>query len=71
MSIRFLSAVYADGGTLVIYSGTPERSVEWSLTGSGTLTPITEYTDHNGQAAARYAAGTPGDTVIIGVQAGA
>jgi hypothetical protein len=71
MTIRFQSAVYADGGALVIYTGTANRSVEWSLTGSGTLTPITEYTDHTGQAAARYVAGTPGDTVTIQVTAGA
>ena len=66
-----MSAVYADGGTLVVYTGTPDRAVEWSLTGSGTLTPITDFTDHNGQAAARYAPGTPGATVTIGVSAGA
>jgi hypothetical protein len=71
------SAPMVDGGALVIYTGTADRSVEWSLTGNGTLTPITEYTDHNGVAAARYdaTAGSPsalaGASITITVTAGA
>jgi hypothetical protein len=67
----------ADGGALVVYTGTPSRSVSWSLSGNGTLTPITNYTDHNGVAAARYDAdaGSPGAvagaTITITVTAGA
>lgn len=60
-----------DGGCLCVYSGAADRSVEWSLSGSGTLTPITEYTDERGQAAARYTPGTEGELITITVTAGA
>ena len=75
--IMYPSAPTADGGALVIYTGTADRSVEWSLSGNGTLTAITDYTDHNGVAAARYeaAVGSPsavaGATITITVTAGA
>lgn len=71
MITLFPSAPMAGGGALVVYSGTPDRSVSWALTGSGTLTPATDFTDHNGQAAARYVSGTAGDTITITVNAGA
>lgn len=63
--------VHADATALVIYKGTPARTLTWQLTGSGTLTPINTYTDVNGQAAAKYTPGSPGDTVTIGVTCGA
>lgn len=71
MMILYPTGPRADGGALVVYSGTPERSVSWSLTGSGSLTAITNFTDHNGQAAARYTAGTAGEVITITVNAGA
>ncbi len=71
MSLTVLSNVYAGGGTLIIYNGTADRSVVWRLTGSGTLTTITNYTDHNGNAAARYTPGTVGETVTIEIESGA
>lgn len=78
MSLIFYPAApTVDGGMLVVYTGTADRTVEWSLTGSGLLTPITTYTNHNGQAAARYdaTAGSPsavaGQSITITVTAGA
>lgn len=71
------AAPRVDGGCLVLYSGTADRSVEWALSGPGLLTPITAYTDHNGVAAARYdaAVGSPsavaGDAITITVSVGA
>lgn len=71
------AAPRVDGGALVVYTGTADRSVEWSLTGSGTLTAITTYTNSNGVAAARYdaTAGSPsavaGAMITITVTAGA
>lgn len=63
--------VRVDASALVIYRGAPHSTVQWSLSGSGTLTPIHTYTDANGQASARYTPGTAGDTVTISVVAGA
>ena len=71
MITLYPGAVRVDGSTLAVYSGLPGRSVKWSLTGAGTLTPISSYTDAAGQAAARYTPGTVGTTVTIGVEAGA
>lgn len=74
--VVYPSGVREDGTGLVIYTGTADRSVDWRLTGAGTLTAITTYTNHNGQAAALYtpAGGSPGmagTTVTIEVEAGA
>jgi hypothetical protein len=71
MITLYPAAPTVDGSAMVVYTGTADRSVEWTLTGSGTLTAITSYTDHNGQAAARYTPGTEGDLVTITVTAGA
>lgn len=78
MSLVFYPAApTVDGGMLIVYTGTPERSVSWSLSGNGMLTAISGYTDHNGQAAARYeaASGSPqalaGASITITVTAGA
>lgn len=65
------TSVRADATALVIYTGTANRTVTWSLSGSGTLTAITSYTDHTGTAAAKYTPGTVGDLVTITVTAGA
>lgn len=74
--VLYPAAPTEDGGTLAVYTGTADRSVEWSLSGPGTLTPITSYTDYNGVAAARYEAdggspNTAGQTITITVSAGA
>ena len=58
--------VYEDStGALVVLSGLPNRVVTWSLTGSGTLTPITSTTDALGRASAKYVPGTAGDVVTV------
>lgn len=59
------SRVAADATSLVIFSGDPNVSVKWTLTGSGTLTPGTEHTDAAGQAYAVYTPGIVGETVTI------
>lgn len=63
--------VHADSTALVVYQGEPNRSVSWSLIGSGTLQPLSSYTDGSGRAGARYIPGNTGETVTIGVTAGA
>lgn len=61
------SRVSADATALVVYQGVPRRTVAWTLTGSGTLTPLSLTTDDAGMAAARYTPGTVGDAVTIQV----
>jgi hypothetical protein len=65
------SRVRVDATALVVYSGLPNRTVDWRLTGAGTLTPLSARTDANGQAAAKYTPGTAGATVVIEVESGA
>lgn len=46
------------GAAIFQFQGTPNLGVSWSLiTGSGSITPVTNYTDENGQAFAIYEAG--------------
>jgi hypothetical protein len=45
--------------------------LDWRLTGTGTLTPISNRTDANGQAAAKYTPGTANTTIVIEVESGA
>jgi hypothetical protein len=65
--------VYADStGAMVVLTATPNRAVSWSIaSGDGTLTPITEFTDEQGVAAAMYVPGTSGTTVVIEADYGA
>jgi hypothetical protein len=65
--------VYADStGALVVLQGPPNRAVTWALTaGSGTLTPLTNYTDAQGRAAAVYTPGTVGDHITVQATYGA
>lgn len=63
--------VRVDASALVVYTGAPNRTVVWQLTGGGTLTPLTEATDGNGQAAATYVPGIAGATITIEVESGA
>ena len=64
--------VYEDStGATVVLSGPANRAVTWSLTGSGTLTPITSTTDAQGRAAAKYIPGSAGDVVTIEAAYGA
>lgn len=64
--------VYGDStGALVVLSGLPNRAVTWSLTGSGTLTPLTTFTDAQGRASAKYVPGTIGDVVTVEATYGA
>jgi hypothetical protein len=67
------SMVYADStGAIVVLSGIPNRAVTWSIaSGDGALTPITNFTDAQGRAAAMYVPGTSGTTVVIEAQHGA
>ena len=72
MIALYPQTVYADStGALVVLQGPPNRAVAWALTGSGTLTPLTAYTDAQGRAAAKYTPGTVGDHITIQVTYGA
>lgn len=69
--IAYPNAVREDASALLVYQGQPNRSVSWSLTGSGTLTPLSGFTDAAGRAGARYTPGSAGDIVTVEVVAGA
>ncbi len=60
----------ADGTALIVYAGPPNVAVEWSLTGSGSLTPQSFSTDERGAAGAIYTPGTAGDLVTISITHG-
>ncbi len=71
--IVFPARVYADStGCTIVLNALPNRAVVWSIaSGDGTLTPITNYTDAQGRAAAKYVPGTVNTTVVIEAQYGA
>jgi hypothetical protein len=54
------STVQTDATSLLIYTGAANVSVDWTLTGDGTLTVLTDQTDAGGKAWARYTPGTVG-----------
>lgn len=59
------STVKADASVLLVFTGPPNRYVSWGLTGSGTLSIITQVTDASGVALAKYTPGTVGDTPTV------
>lgn len=56
-----------DGSCLVAFTGQPNRTVTWALSGTGSLAILTNVTDANGVAMARYTAGTAGTQPTISV----
>lgn len=70
MTLRALTGtqVPTDGSCLIVFTGPPYRAVLWTLSGTGTLTLISEVTDAQGVALARYNPGTAGDTPTVSVQ---
>lgn len=56
-----------DSSCLLVFTGAPNKVVTWSLAGSGSLTILTNLTDANGVAMARYNPGTLGDTPTVSV----
>lgn len=67
----FPQTVYADGTALLVYQGQPNRSVNWTITGSGSITALSNATDETGRAGAKYTPGTPNTSVLVEVTAGA
>lgn len=63
--------VRADATSMIAYQGEPLRAIQWSLTGSGTLQPLSSTTDASGMAAAKYTPGTVGEVITVGVTVGA
>lgn len=60
--------VRQDGGAILCFVGPPHKSVVWTvLHGSGTITPVTTYTDARGRCSARFDAGAFVENVTIGV----
>lgn len=59
--------VASDSGCLLAFTGEPNKTVLWAITGTGTLTILTNVTDANGVAMARYTAGTAGTQPTITV----
>jgi hypothetical protein len=60
-----------DSSCLLVYSGSANRAVTWELAGGGSLSILSDVTDANGVATARYNPGVAGDTPIISVTASA
>lgn len=60
----FPSTIQTDATSFLVYSGKPNVAVDWALTGDGTLTPLTDYTDDAGKAWAKYTPGTIGTKTI-------
>ena len=72
MSLRFYPvAPRMPDGALLVYTGTAERRVKWSLSGPGTLTPLSLATDAVGVAVCRFTPAGAGDVVTVTVRAGA
>jgi hypothetical protein len=72
MSISATPAVIALSATsLISYVGAPEVAVQWTLTGPGTITPLSTRTDAAGHAAAKYTPAAVGVTVTVSILAGA
>lgn len=58
--IAIPSTVPVDGTSFLVYTGQPNKAIDWTLTGDGTLTVLTDQTDAGGKAWARYTPGTVG-----------
>ena len=69
MSLKSLTGpqVPTDGSCLLVFTGPAYRAIQWTLAGSGTLALISEVTDAQGVALARYTPGTAGDTPVVSV----
>lgn len=63
--------VRADATALLVLIGPPNRSLAWTITGSGSLSNLSLRTDAQGRATCIYNPGTPGDEVTVGVTYGA
>jgi len=59
--------VASDGSCLLVFTGQAYRTVTWGLSGPGSLTILTDTTDANGVAMARYNPGSAGDTPTVSV----
>jgi len=59
--------VRVDASSLVTVTAAPNRSVAWTLTGTGTLVVISDITDSQGRAHAKYVPdpGTEGNSVQV------
>lgn len=56
------------GGAILVFTGPIFKSVEWRLiSGHGTLTPFTTFTDEKGQCSCRFDAAGFVEQVIVGV----
>ena len=63
--------VRADATTLIMLVGPADRAVTWGLTGTGSISPLTERTDSQGRAYAKYTPGDPDTTVTVTADYGA
>lgn len=56
--------VHLDATSLITFNGAAGLSVEWALTGAGTLAAIENVTDSRGAAHALFTPGAVGDVTI-------
>jgi len=61
----------AGSTALAVYVGTPLRTVSWSLTGNGSILPLSTHTDANGIASCKVTPVNAGDAITVTVVAGA
>jgi hypothetical protein len=67
ISVMPSNRVAEDGSCLLVFNGPVNRMVVWNLSGPGSLAILSEVTDANGVAMARYNPGTAGDTPTVTV----
>lgn len=61
------TTVREDGSCLIVFTGPANRHVTWTMSGTGTLSILSEFTDASGVALARYNPGSAGDQPTITV----
>lgn len=74
MNLLVLGRARVGGGCLFVAVGNPGVAIEWEMTGPGALLPLSDVTNANGVATAKWDAtgGTPAvenDTVTVTVKA--
>ena len=66
--INLTGKILEDGSAILCFQGPANRAVDWRiLSGTGTLTPFTLFTDAYGRASCKFDAGGIPGAVVVGV----